>query len=157
MVGAGAVCDLFGHFRHRVVGVHWHDGKWHCAKKVRTILRATCVPIATLVPGFKNEGSLAQQMMVGSWNTCQRRSKGSQLNSIPWSQMRKLHLVRILDMMQRVVVSALTRSNTSVNGIHFRLQPLFRNTPDNSSWHIMWVCVTYEAILQTLIYRGQPQ
>jgi hypothetical protein len=27
MVGAGAVGDLFGHVRHGVVGVHWHDGK----------------------------------------------------------------------------------------------------------------------------------
>jgi hypothetical protein len=65
MVGAGAVGDLFGHFRHRVVGVHWYDGKGHYTRKVRTLLRATCVPIATLVPDFKNEGSLAHQVMVG--------------------------------------------------------------------------------------------
>jgi hypothetical protein len=64
MVGAGAVGNLFGHFRHRVVGIHWHDGEGHCTIKVRALLRATCVPIATLVPEFKIEGSLAQQVMV---------------------------------------------------------------------------------------------
>jgi hypothetical protein len=78
MVGAGAVGDLFGHIRHGVFGVHCHDGKGHCTIKLRallratnvnqsksTLLRATCVPIATLVPDFKNEGLLVQQVMVG--------------------------------------------------------------------------------------------
>ena len=78
MVGAGAVGDLFGHIRHGVFGVHCHDGKGHCTIKLRallratnvnqsksTLLRVTCVPIATLVPDFKNEGLLVQQVMVG--------------------------------------------------------------------------------------------